>query len=75
MAKQLGLHTIAEGVETLAQFAFLQEQRCDQIQGYLVGRPMPADEAGQFLESFSADGWKFGVAESPSLGSWETVKN
>lgn len=59
MAKQLGLHTIAEGVETLAQFAFLQENECDQIQGYLVGRPMPAEDASQFLESFSADGWKY----------------
>lgn len=73
MAKQLGLNTIAEGVETLAQFAFLQEQKCDQIQGYLVGKPMCAEDAGQFLESFSADGWKMSVESNTQAAHRELV--
>jgi len=44
MGRSLGLSLVAEGVETEAQRAFLSEQGCDRIQGYLVGRPMPADE-------------------------------
>jgi diguanylate cyclase (GGDEF)-like protein/PAS domain S-box-containing protein len=42
MAKELGLQTVAEGVETRYQLQKLQELGCDQFQGYLLGRPMPA---------------------------------
>ena len=44
MAKGLGLDTIAEGVETKEQLGILKELKCDSIQGYLLGRPMPANE-------------------------------
>ena len=44
MARSLRIGSIAEGVETAAQHAFLLEEGCDQFQGYLFGRPMPADE-------------------------------
>ena len=71
MAGQLGLQTIAEGVETLTQFAFLQEHRCDQIQGYLVGRPMPAEEAEQFLRRCDLDGWKLNVDDSTIDQLWQ----
>jgi len=43
MARSLHLEVIAEGVETTAQQAYLLRHHCDQIQGYLVGRPMPAE--------------------------------
>lgn len=39
MAKHLGLQTVAEGVETEAQFAILKAQGCDYFQGYLFGKP------------------------------------
>ena len=42
MAHSLSLEVIAEGVETPAQRAYLSRQRCDQIQGYLVSRPLSA---------------------------------
>jgi diguanylate cyclase (GGDEF)-like protein/PAS domain S-box-containing protein len=42
MAHSLKLEVIAEGVETSAQLSFLLRQGCDQIQGYLVSRPLPA---------------------------------
>ncbi len=40
----LDLDIVAEGVETEAQLDFLREQRCDRAQGYLVSRPLPADD-------------------------------
>ena len=44
MSHSLGLRVIAEGVETLEQCQFLQENRSDVLQGYLFSKPIPADE-------------------------------
>lgn len=44
MAKELGIHTLAEGVETQEQFDFLRRIGCEMIQGYLFGKPKPYDE-------------------------------
>lgn len=38
-ARELGLHTVAEGVETPEELAWVQEQGADFVQGYLIGRP------------------------------------
>ncbi|HEX2249292.1 MAG TPA: EAL domain-containing protein [Gemmatimonadales bacterium] len=43
MGHALGLRVIAEGVESEAHLTLLQQQGCDEVQGYLVGRPVPAD--------------------------------
>ena len=43
LAKSLGLKTTAEGVETQAQFDILAKLGCVEFQGFLLGRPMPAD--------------------------------
>ncbi|MCW7541509.1 EAL domain-containing protein [Aquabacterium sp. A7-Y] len=43
MARSLGVGILAEGVETEYQLAFLKAQGCNEVQGYLLGRPMPAD--------------------------------
>ena len=45
LGRGLGLPVIAEGVETNAELRFLQEEGCDEVQGYLVGRPA---EIGSF---------------------------
>jgi diguanylate cyclase (GGDEF)-like protein/PAS domain S-box-containing protein len=42
LGHQLGLGVTAEGVETAAQMAFLREHGCDDVQGYFIGRPLPA---------------------------------
>ncbi|MBM6552092.1 putative bifunctional diguanylate cyclase/phosphodiesterase [Marinomonas ostreistagni] len=44
LAKQLGMHLVAEGVEQLDQEKILAEIGCDQLQGYLYSKPVPADE-------------------------------
>ena len=49
MAHSLGLSVLAEGVEQEVQRRILLEQGCDQAQGYLFGRPMPADEFAKLL--------------------------
>ena len=55
LAQALGLHVVAEGVETEAQWAVLTDKGCDLIQGYLLGRPVNAQtlhdkvEGGEWL--------------------------
>ncbi len=51
MAHHLGLKVVAEGVETHAQLGFMSDHGCDQIQGYLISKPLPVDELEAFLVS------------------------
>jgi EAL domain-containing protein (putative c-di-GMP-specific phosphodiesterase class I) len=51
MGKGLNLTVVAEGVETRSQLGLLRALGCDQAQGYLFSRPVPADEAGRLIQS------------------------
>ena len=53
LAHTLGLKVIAEGVEDDDQLRLLRELGCDQIQGYLAGRPMPAEQLDSLLRARS----------------------
>jgi EAL domain-containing protein (putative c-di-GMP-specific phosphodiesterase class I) len=54
MAHELGLEVVAEGVETDAQRRFLMRSGCDEVQGYLYGKPMPADQFIRFVQESNA---------------------
>jgi diguanylate cyclase (GGDEF)-like protein len=52
LAHTLGLKVIAEGVEEDEQLELLRELGCDQIQGFLISRPLPADKIEPLLKSY-----------------------
>ncbi len=54
MAHSLGLSVVAEGVETKAQHEFLKSKACDECQGFLFARPMPAEAFGKLLAGSAA---------------------
>ena len=51
LGRALGLEVVAEGVETQEQWQFLAQERCSNIQGFLLARPMPAADAFAFLKA------------------------
>jgi EAL domain-containing protein (putative c-di-GMP-specific phosphodiesterase class I) len=51
MGKALGMTIVAEGVETAEQHAFLRHHGCDEMQGYLFSKPLPANKMAELLHS------------------------
>lgn len=52
MAKELGIHTLAEGAETKAHVDFLKDVGCEKIQGYYFGRPMTYEDLSVFCKHY-----------------------
>jgi diguanylate cyclase len=64
LAERLGLETLAEGVETQGEHAMLAQLGCGHVQGYVVARPMPAEEVTPWLTDHRnrlAEALKIGV--------------
>lgn len=51
LARGIGARCVAEGVETVTQAAVLRQLRCEQLQGFLIAKPMPANELTAALET------------------------
>ena len=58
------LTVVAEGVETEEQLAFLRDQRCDEMQGYLFSPPVPPEQFEELLEENARAAWSL-EARSP----------
>ena len=50
LAKQMGIHTLCEGVETQEQYDFLRDIGCERVQGYLISRPVPLDDMVRLVQ-------------------------
>lgn len=55
MAQNLGMSVIAEGVETQSQLDYLTAEHCAEYQGYLLAKPMPADELESWMKRYRAE--------------------
>lgn len=53
LGQNLKLNVVAEGVETMEQLQFLQNQNCTQMQGFIFSRPLPADEMTELLKKYA----------------------
>jgi diguanylate cyclase (GGDEF)-like protein len=56
IASSLGIQTVAEGVESHEQYDRVQQEGCDQIQGYLFGRPTPVTDVPGAIERINRGG-------------------
>ncbi|HTH15521.1 MAG TPA: bifunctional diguanylate cyclase/phosphodiesterase, partial [Magnetospirillum sp.] len=62
LAHSLSMKTIAEGVETEMQAQLLAKHGCDEIQGYMIGRPLPVAEFTRFAKSYDISAHSGGLA-------------
>jgi EAL domain-containing protein (putative c-di-GMP-specific phosphodiesterase class I) len=53
IGQKLGMKILAEGAETEEQLEFLKAEGCDCVQGYLIGKPMPANEISKWMAEFA----------------------
>jgi EAL domain-containing protein (putative c-di-GMP-specific phosphodiesterase class I) len=54
IGQKLGMKILAEGVETEEQLEFLKAEGCDYMQGYLIGKPIPANKISEWMSEFAA---------------------
>ena len=66
----LGLTVVAEGVESEEQFAILREEKCDEIQGFLISPPVPGDQFTSWLSDRHVDETE--MTDSADIGSART---
>ncbi len=66
LGHSLQLNVLAEGVETAEQLSFLREAGCDEAQGYLIAKPMPANNCSAFIENWKGFETRLGD-DTPTL--------
>lgn len=52
LVHNLGIKTVAEGIETVGQYNFLKDMKCDYIQGFLMSKPLDEKDALEFVEKY-----------------------
>jgi EAL domain-containing protein (putative c-di-GMP-specific phosphodiesterase class I) len=62
LGQSLNLPVLAEGVETKAQHDYLVQEGCDEVQGYLTGRPLPIADYAKLVGSETAADRVYAVA-------------
>ena len=67
LAHHLGLSIIAEGVETHDQLGFLKDTGCEEVQGYLLAKPMNASALEAWLAHWPQAACSFQLVESQAL--------
>jgi diguanylate cyclase (GGDEF)-like protein len=58
LAQDLQISVVAEGVESIEQLAYLRQTNCDEVQGYLIGRPMEPNQVLALLDEAEQNGVK-----------------
>jgi EAL domain-containing protein (putative c-di-GMP-specific phosphodiesterase class I) len=56
LAQDLQIGVVAEGVESTEQLDYLRQTNCDEVQGYLIGRPVEADQVLALLDEHGQNG-------------------
>ena len=54
MGRSLDMDVIAEGIETEQQLAILRGRHCSEVQGFLLGRPIPSEAVAQYIDETTA---------------------
>ncbi len=67
LGKALGLRVVAEGVEYVEELKILRELGCDEIQGYLIAKPMRGRDFKAWHDAFSAIPWSVRVRKGQAL--------
>jgi diguanylate cyclase (GGDEF)-like protein/PAS domain S-box-containing protein len=70
MAQQLKLNVVAEGVETKEQLIFIQENLCNQVQGFLLSKPLPADLFEKKINDIEKIVCEVGISQQLSREKW-----
>ncbi|MEE9313657.1 MAG: EAL domain-containing protein [Rhizobiaceae bacterium] len=73
MSHCLGLKVVAEGVEEQEQLEFLRETNCDEIQGYLISRPMPVIMMGEWMKTLAKEKPASPIGSTPKIEAEEIV--
>lgn len=75
MARRLGIHAVAEGVESEADWTLLEQLGCDLAQGWLIGRPMEAAQLGSWVRGWRIERGPRAPSVPMPAGAWQARRH
>jgi EAL domain-containing protein (putative c-di-GMP-specific phosphodiesterase class I) len=75
MARRLGIHAVAEGVESQADWSLLEQLGCDLAQGWLIGRPMEAAQFESWVRDWRSEHGQPAPSVPMSVGAWHARRH